>query len=1268
MQDEGPSMQSEAKGGSESLEEKIARVMRGISIVSYSSKGYQNNSIATVNAKPKESEPIVKLPDSTELSGNNEIIDPIETNMKQADVVDTTLVALDSSLLKPSPAVSLDAAMSTPTRDSSVPRELVSTSMRKPVNLAPGTWSLGSADNSLAIRNTVTIRVRPTACTDKQHLVSRNVLVNSEGKLVIVNPRIFETDPHFVAETALPLHLNEWAKSFHFDHVLWSGADGQVEVEATDQIDVYRAMGCDIVERVLSGNSVLCFSYGQSGSGKSYSMFGDDYVVTSKPSLSVDDDGDDDSVSGSVEESPANSLMLSDRSGLVPRVVNDIVDGLKQRDGCCDDTKISLSFLEIHNEKVHDLLNVSNSDSKIETLRIREHPNDGPYVEGLLKVDIQSSMEALNCIRHGLTRSEGRNGRTHKVIMLELSPKDLSVGSAAKKRPNKRQISASKPESKVANSTSNYVRLYMVDLAASVRDPLANSEVEGVKLGNPRKGVPQKHDNPDKTELKLIRRSLSTLGYIIKAIAKGSPVTGLPYRDSVLTWLLKDSLVSRTHISILATLSASHLCYEESMNTLKFADQIFQSWGGHRRLFIEGDGVESSTHDSTTRVAPGAKHFSHIQSGLGADRPGSQASKQLLKQTINDPQQRIAKYKQTLDGKIVDQRVGSSDLMSAKEAEEIRNSYRVLQGQFVEMQIELDTARTDRDSFMIELKQSREILGNLQLADTSVKKPILDSGVNNNTAKDISDLKAIISRKEDMIEKLLADLTDEKKKHIRIVQIQESQNADYLAKTEKLQNDLLATIAEIKELRKLSASQIKENEQTLAEFDKLRATYDEVNQRLTRCQDDMLRSGNINQSLQREINSIKYAYNTMEASFREQTLELDKQRVEIEALSSERDSLLTNAQQQKSMLALQSQQTEEALKMQWQRQETLERVEKDAEFSISQLMSIQDGLQKLFAREGTLIHSELVDAKKLTGMLTLVRDRMLEVNNIRLELERERSMRIQLQDIQQRQDSAKLSIPIDPLNDVNEQLAKYRKLAEASEAKANYWQTVAQQRVKDGVGGVITSPPNSSSIHNLNLKEENERLRSQLASALADAAMANATLEKSQESMQREFSSLWIAVQELNKLDAAKEKALAELISDRDRVVVEKNNATTNLMDLSRKYQQLQQDLEAIDRDLLEAAEAERIEFPTQSTYAVLGQNSTRQPEENSYNSSIAVKKAPRHISGISAAPRSPLIETVVQNQIAELSGFLSDDRARHSSQQRRFQERTLGNRAGAHR
>ena len=378
----------------------------------------------------------------------------------------------------------------------------------------------------------------------------------------------------------------------------------------------------------------------------------------------------------------------------------------------------------------------------------------------------------------------------------------------------------------------------------------------------------------------------------------------------------------------------------------------------------------------------------------------------------------------------------------------------------------------------------------------------------------------------------------------------------------------MATIAEIKELRKISAAQLKENEQTLAEFDKLRAAYDEVNLRLTRCQEDMLRSGNINQSLQREINSIKYAYNTIEATMREQTLELDKQRVEIEVVSTERDSLLTNAQQHKSLIALQSQQTEEALKMQWQRQEALERVEKDAEFSVSQLMSIQDGLQKLFAREGTLIHSELVDAKKLTGMLTLVRDRMLEVNNIRLELERERSMRIRLQDIQQCRDSAaKLSsIPDDPINDVNEQLAKYRKLVEASEAKANYWQSVAQRRVNDS-GGAVSSLAsdlqNPTSLANTsNMKEENDQLRSQLASALADSALANATLEKSQESMQREFSSLWIAVQELNKLDAAKEKALAELISDRDRAVVEKNNATTNLMELSHKYEQLQQDLE----------------------------------------------------------------------------------------------------------
>jgi hypothetical protein len=81
-------------------------------------------------------------------------------------------------------------------------------------------------------------------------------------------------------------------------------------------------------------------------------------------------------------------------------------------------------------------------------------------------------------------------------------------------------------------------------------------------------------------ELKSIRKSLSTLGYIIKSLAKGVQARMLPYRDSMLTYLLKDAL-SGSHFSImLATISPSSTAFDETLSTLRYAEHL--SYGTHQ--------------------------------------------------------------------------------------------------------------------------------------------------------------------------------------------------------------------------------------------------------------------------------------------------------------------------------------------------------------------------------------------------------------------------------------------------------------------------------------------------------------------------------------------------------------------------------------------------------------------------------------------------------------------------------------------------------------
>jgi chromosome segregation ATPase len=368
----------------------------------------------------------------------------------------------------------------------------------------------------------------------------------------------------------------------------------------------------------------------------------------------------------------------------------------------------------------------------------------------------------------------------------------------------------------------------------------------------------------------------------------------------------------------------------------------------------------------------------------------------------------------------------------------------------------------------------------------------------------------------------------------------------------------------VKSVKKSEATARKAQETAIAEFEKLRNGCDELNSQLLKGQEDLSKANSLSQSLQREVNSLKFAYNTAEIALREQSMETERMKSELDNAMAERDRLLVTAEQQKSALAVQAKRSEDSLKSLWDRQETLERVEKDADYSLNQLVTVQEGLQSLLAQEGILMHSELLGVKKLVTVLSSVRDRLLEINTIRSELEAEKSLRIQLEASQKLEVQSMLATGMDDGSNVYDQLARYRNAVEASDARANYWQSVAQKAQmmlpQSSIEALETKVDEAMAV--VAIKEENESLKAQLAAALADAAVANAALEKSQENMQSEFSSLWVAVQELNKLDAVKEQALADLITDRDRILGERDSGHKKFNELSVKYASLQRDLE----------------------------------------------------------------------------------------------------------
>jgi hypothetical protein len=240
---------------------------------------------------------------------------------------------------------------------------------------------------------------------------------------------------------------------------------------------------------------------------------------------------------------------LSEEAGLIPRICLGLLSNVLQpeyRDNI--DAKLSVSFVEIYNEKVFDLL----SSSPGAPCRVREHPETGAYVENLTKVavksysDVETVLAEGNSKRHvAATLMNSESSRSHAVFTICVQQKQLSGGSNVAKA------------SKVC----------LIDLAGSER--MATTGATGERL----------------REASNINRSLSVLGDVLKALSEKSKgdkpaivsssksVEFVPYRNSVLTWLLKDCLGGNSCTTMLATISPTDLSYSESINALRFVER-----------------------------------------------------------------------------------------------------------------------------------------------------------------------------------------------------------------------------------------------------------------------------------------------------------------------------------------------------------------------------------------------------------------------------------------------------------------------------------------------------------------------------------------------------------------------------------------------------------------------------------------------------------------------------------------------------------------------
>ncbi|KAJ2959256.1 hypothetical protein NQZ79_g5221 [Umbelopsis isabellina] len=305
---------------------------------------------------------------------------------------------------------------------------------------------------------------------------------------------------------------DEEIKAFTFDKSYWS-ADKN-DPEYADQATVYNDLGEDLLDHAFDGYNCCIFAYGQTGSGKSYSMMG-----------------------------------YGEDKGIIPRTCSEMFNRITRQTTDNLTYRIEVSYIEIYNEKVRDLLNPKNKGN----LKVREHPSLGPYVEDLSRLvvnsfaDIEHLMDEGNKARTvAATNMNETSSRSHAVFTLLLTQKRLDELTKLE--------------------TEKVARISLVDLAGSERANSTGATGQRLKEGAN------------------INRSLTTLGKVIAGLAEQSSLEPakkgkkqkevfIPYRDSVLTWLLKDSLGGNSKTAMIAAISPASDNYEETLSTLRYADQ-----------------------------------------------------------------------------------------------------------------------------------------------------------------------------------------------------------------------------------------------------------------------------------------------------------------------------------------------------------------------------------------------------------------------------------------------------------------------------------------------------------------------------------------------------------------------------------------------------------------------------------------------------------------------------------------------------------------------
>ena len=351
-----------------------------------------------------------------------------------------------------------------------------------------------NSDKKSAI--TVAIRVRPLNQNELEITPVEGIkIINSNSLIVTSDPNSTNRKTNLIKE-----------HQFFFDYVFGPSAT---------QEEIYQNTTQKLLPGIIEGFNATVFAYGATGSGKTYTMLG-----------------------------------TVNKEGIMTRSIRDLFQLVNNRN--INEIKIEVSYIEIYNEIIRDLLSEGN------VIDIHEDPNKGVILQGVKEIEVENNDNFYDILSlgnrkrtTGSTNNNETSSRSHAVLRINLYNQNMN---------------------------SNHIikgRFIMVDLAGS--------EKTSINLNNANK--------ERQNEGKNINKSLLALGVCINALATKNKF--IPWRNSKLTRILKDCLGGNSRIVMISTISSSIFNIDETINTLLYSNRA-----KNIQTIIKKNVISSIEHDT----------------------------------------------------------------------------------------------------------------------------------------------------------------------------------------------------------------------------------------------------------------------------------------------------------------------------------------------------------------------------------------------------------------------------------------------------------------------------------------------------------------------------------------------------------------------------------------------------------------------------------------------------------------------------------------------